>query len=148
MATIHEILYESDDFSSLDFAAYAERIARTAARAADSECSLDLRLESVRIGLERAVPCGLILSEALSNAIRHGRSEDGKARISLRLAEEESRVVIEVADSGPGFPPDFGEGAGRAIGRILMLGLAEQARGEISFENDGGARVRLVLGRA
>jgi two-component sensor histidine kinase len=145
MAMIHQILYESGDFSSLDFSAYAERIARIAANAAEVECSLDLRLEPIRIGLEQAVPCGLIICEALTNSTKYGRGEDGRVRISIRLAREEGRPVMEIADSGPGFPPDFGNGDGNEVGRSLMIGLADQARGEIHFENRGGAVVRLRL---
>jgi len=147
MATIHEILYESGDFSSLDFAAYTERIARTAAQTADVRCSLDLNLEPLHIGLEQAVPCGLIISEALTNALKYGRDGEGRVRVSMRLAGEKERIVVEVSDSGPGFPPDFEKPGGRGLGRTLMVSLAEQARGEIHFENRGGASVRLVVRR-
>jgi two-component system, sensor histidine kinase PdtaS len=147
MATIHEILYESGDFSALDFSTYIERIARDAARSSGLEASLDLRLQPVSLTLEQAMPCGIIVNEALTNSFKYGRDREGRARIALSLALEDDEVVVEIADSGPGFPPGFaGERDGR-LGRTLMTALAEQMHGAISFENRGGAVVRLVLDR-
>jgi two-component sensor histidine kinase len=148
MATIHEMLYESGDFSSLDFSAYAERIARSAARASNAESSLDLRLSPVALALEQAMPCGIIINEALTNSFKYGRGEDGRVRITLRLTTEDSRIVVEVADSGPGFPLGFAEADGGGLGHTLMAALAQQLQSEIRFENDGGARVRLILNRS
>jgi two-component system, sensor histidine kinase PdtaS len=147
MATIHEMLYESGDFSSLDFSAYAKKIARNAARSsgAKSSLDLDLRLAPIALALEQAMPCGLIINEALTNSLKHGRAEDGRVRITMRLAWEGKRIVVDVADAGPGFPPDFAEARGGGLGRTLMASLAEQIQGEIHFENRGGAHVRLVF---
>jgi two-component sensor histidine kinase len=148
MAAIHEMLYESGDFSSLDFSAYAERIARSAARASGAASSLDLRLPPVSLALEQAMPCGIIINEALTNSFKYGREEDGRVRIRMSLAFEGPKIVVEVADSGPGFPPGFAEAQGGGLGRSLMAALAEQLQGAIRFENRGGALVTLVLDRA
>jgi two-component sensor histidine kinase len=145
MATIHEMLYESGDFSSLDFSAYAKRIARNAARFSGAKSSLDLRLAPIALALEQAMPCGLIINEALTNSLKHGRAEDGRVRITMGLAWEGKRIVVDVADAGPGFPPDFAEAQGGGLGRTLMSSLAEQIQGEIHFENRGGAHVRLIF---
>ena len=146
MATIHEILYESGDFSTLDFPAYAERIVKSAAQASAARCDLDLRLAPLRVGLDQAMPCGLILSESLTNSFKYGRSPDGRVRIRLLLREEGQGIFMEVADSGPGFPVAFLEGTGlQGLGRTLMLSLAEQAQGEIRFCNESGAVLRLTL---
>jgi two-component sensor histidine kinase len=148
MATIHEMLYESGDFSALDFSAYAERIARSAARASSVESSLDLHLSPVALALEQAMPCGMIINEALTNSFKHGRGTDGRVKITMRTAFEGPKIVVEVADSGPGFPPNFAAERGAGLGHTLMTALASQLQGEIHFENSRGARVRLVLDRA
>lgn len=145
MAMVHEILYQNGDFSALDFSAYAERIARNAARASEAESDLDLRLAKVILPLDQAVPCGLILNEALTNSFKYGRGKDGSARISMRLEASGSRVKMEVGDGGPGFPPGFSGSKG--LGHTLMTSLAEQILGRISFENHGGAFVSLELER-
>jgi two-component sensor histidine kinase len=148
MATVHEIIYESGDFSAIDFSTYARRIANNAARASNVESSLDLRLEPIAISLDKAIPCGLIINEALTNSFKYGREEDGKVRLSLLLARKGSGLVVEIADSGPGFPPGFIMAEGRGLGCALMASLAGQVQGEIFFENKGGAHVRLVLDEA
>jgi two-component sensor histidine kinase len=146
MAMVHEMLYENGDFSALDFSAYAERIARSAARSSESDPDLDLSLARVLLPLDQAVPCGLILNEALTNSFKYGRGEDGSARVSMRLEAEGARMRMEIGDKGPGFPPGFAESGG--LGHTLMASLAAQIQGEIRFENRGGALVSLELERA
>jgi two-component system, sensor histidine kinase PdtaS len=145
MATVHEILYESGDFSSIDFSTYLERIAKNAARASNVESNLVFRLEPIVIALDLAIPCGLILNEALTNSFKYGKGGDGTVRLSILLAREGSKIVVEVADSGPGFPPGFAMAEGRGLGCALMASLAGQIEGDVSFENEDGAHVRLAL---
>jgi two-component sensor histidine kinase len=147
MAMVHEMLYEGGDFSALDFSDYAERIARNLLQPDGERCVLSLDLAPLRIGIDQAVPCGLIITEALMNCMKHGRDADGRLRVSMRLADEGLCQVLEIADEGPGFPPSFSSGEGGKFGRILMTSLAEQALGEIRFSNRDGAVLRLVLGK-
>jgi Signal transduction histidine kinase len=154
MAMVHEILYESDNLSSLDFADYIRRIGNNVINPDGRRAILELELEPLQIELDRAMPCGLIVTEALINALKHGRGEDGCARVSVSLAGGRDGAVLEIADGGRGFP-SAGPERDSSFGMSLMSALAFQAGGEISFENrsaeggskgeTGGARVRLVL---
>jgi two-component sensor histidine kinase len=148
MAMVHEMLYESSDFSALDFSEYVERIAKSIVQPDSEFRELFLRLNQVHIGIDQAVPCGLIITEALLNALKYGRDEQGKLRVTISLSVEDICVVLEISDSGPGFPPGFPEGGGKKFGHVLMTSLASQAIGEIHFENRGGAMVRLVIARS
>lgn len=144
MAMVHELLYESDDLASVDFAAYLRRISSAIVAPEGAGASLELRLEPCSLELDRALPCGLIVTEALMNALKYGRGSDGIARITVALAVGEPELVLEIADRGAGFPQDS-EAVGRRFGRFLMATLAEQAGCGIAFENRDGARVRLDL---
>lgn len=152
MAEVHELLYESGDFSRVDFARYAERLVASAAEAAGMGARVDLRLEPLSLSLDQAIPCGLFLNEALTNAFKYGTEAEGEGRISVSMGSSGSSARLEVSDGGPGFPADlvFPGGAasrpqagGRGLGLMLMETLAGQLKGEISASSAGGARLVL-----
>ncbi len=158
MAEVHELLYESGDFSRVDFARYAERLVVSAAEAAGMGARVDLRLEPLSLSLDQAIPCGLFLNEALTNAFKYGTEAEGEGRISVSLGSSGSAARLEVSDGGPGFPDDvFFPGAvsfpgaaasrpsesGRGLGLMLMETLAGQLKGEISASSSDGARLVL-----
>jgi two-component sensor histidine kinase len=124
---------------------YVERISRSIVLPDRESRELSLRLNKVHIGIAQTVPCGLIITEALLNALKYGRDERGKLSITINLAVEAICVVLEISDSGPGFPPGFPEGDGKRFGYILMTSLASQARGEIHFENRGATFAECLI---
>lgn len=79
--------------------------------------------------IDKAGPCALLVGEAPTNAITHGKGPDGRSSIRLRLHEEDSCVEIEIADSGSGFRPELRELEGHGIGLTQMEALAEQVQG-------------------
>ena len=88
LANIHEIVYSTRDFAGLDFATYMESIARETAYSMSAEpISLELRLQEVRMDLDTAIPCGLLVNEAMTNIAKHayprGWQGPRKARLSL-----------------------------------------------------------------
>ncbi|MBL8965807.1 MAG: cache domain-containing protein [Spirochaetaceae bacterium] len=162
MAAVHELLYESGDFSAVDFSAYAERLVSSAASAAGRGFRVDLELDHLRLGLDQAIPCGLFLNEALTNAFKYGASSSGSDRITVRLGSSGSLVRLEIRDRGPGFPAEFLErrrggpgGAGATLsadsdgesesglGFLLMDSLASQLRGSLVVSNAEGASLVL-----
>jgi PAS domain S-box-containing protein len=114
----------------------------------DMELSLDVRLDSLLLGLDAATPLGLVLNEALANAFRHARppacetgGEGGRAgRVRIEAwREADGNVVIEVRDDGPGLPPGLDLERPAGLGMKLMAGLVrQQLRGELAIERGGG----------
>jgi PAS domain S-box-containing protein len=151
MALVHERLYRSRGTAQVDLAEYIRELAAELLRnyttsAIDARLVFDL--VPTPLDLDRAVPCGLILNEIISNALRHAfpNRVAGTIRISLRACPEGFR--LSVIDDGVGLPAEH-ISASRSLGMLLMTLLATQLRGRIEFHAaHPGTEVRLVVGES
>jgi PAS domain S-box-containing protein len=150
MALVHERLYRSEDLASVDFGEYAEELANQLLRnSAPAAATIRLRLDldNVPLGIDRAIPCGLILTELISNALKHafpdGRS--GEIRVALRRIDSDG-LVLSVADDGVGLPDEVTLQTRRSLGMRLVESLARQVDGELErIRRDPGTEMRLTL---
>jgi two-component sensor histidine kinase len=142
MSLIHERIYHSESLSEVDFAGYIQALAERlfGAYCVDpARIRLETDLEAVAIGLDQAVPCGLILNELVSNALKHA-FRDGRAgliRISLRRAAQ-GRVSLAIGDNGMGLPEDFHWEKGQSLGLQVVHTLIAQLRAKLDVSNGGG----------
>ncbi|UTH72815.1 sensor histidine kinase [Chromobacterium sp. IIBBL 290-4] len=131
MALIHQLLYERHDFSKVDLGEYLQRFNQLMMSSYGLQAGR-LRVEliapagEVCIELQRATPCGLLINELLTNAIKHAYPE-GQGTIWLRLEREDDKHArLTVADHGVGMPKPAREGATSSLGLQLVPMLAEQ----------------------
>ena len=149
MSIIHETLYQNTDVSSIGFPSYMERIAGNIIQGYQSRTKVELvtDLEDIQAPLDQAIPCGLILNEWVSNAMKYafeGR-ENGTITVRLRAAEvdghpDEEEIQIEVRDDGVGLPEGFDWSGKDSLGLYLVQALSEQLDAELLAESDGGTR--------
>lgn len=149
MSIIHETLYQNTDVSSIGFSSYLTRIAGNIIQSYRSETVVELitELEDIQAPLDQAIPCGLILNEWVSNAMKYafeGR-KSGVITVALRRKEpeafpEEEEIQIEVRDDGVGLPEGFDWSGRDSLGLYLVQALSEQLDGELLAESDGGTR--------
>ena len=149
MSIIHETLYQNTDVSNIGFSAYLTRISGNIIQSYRSSTMVELvtELEDIQAPLDQAIPCGLILNEWVSNAMKYafeGR-EKGTITVALRKLEpedkpEEEEIQIEVRDNGIGLPEGFDWSGRDSLGLYLVQALSEQLDGELLAESDEGAR--------
>ena len=149
MSIIHETLYQNTDVSNIGFSAYLTRIAGNIIQSYRSSTMVELvtELEDIQAPLDQAIPCGLILNEWVSNAMKYafeGR-EKGTITVALRKLEpegkpEEEEIQIEVRDNGIGLPEGFDWSGRDSLGLYLVQALSEQLDGELLAESDEGSR--------
>ena len=141
MALIHEQLYLSRDFGEIDLKAYLEqfvpRLVTTYKGGRD--VSLDLDLPSVSLGLDKAIPFGLIMNELVTNAIKHGLKGRDKGEVRVSLGLEDGHLVVTVGDDGPGLPQGFDITGTLTMGLQIVTLLTDQLRGKLTFESARGA---------
>lgn len=154
MALVHELLYRSQNLAEIDFAEYAiglaEQLIRTYCLPA-GRVRLAARTHPVRMTIDQAVPCGLILNELVTNALKHAFTNGATGTLELRLARREGCIELVVADDGVGLPADFdAEASGtRSFGMRLMRSLARQIDGHFELaRRDRGSLARLTLPEA
>ena len=133
MALIHEKLYQSADFSNIDFADYIESLARNLfhSYAANPE-QIRLTIEvDVELDIDHAIPCGLIVNELLSNSLKHAFPEDRAGTVLLRFHQQDHQFVLLFADDGIGLPADMDFRNTESLGLQLVTTLTSQIGGTI-----------------
>ena len=135
MALIHEKLYESGGLAKLNFADYVASLMQSiwsAHGVVGARVKLHLEVEPVAVSVATAVPCGLILNELVSNALKHAFPSDGGA-VTVGLTREPAtgRLRLRVADNGVGLPADLDWRRARSLGLRLVQMLARQLEGSI-----------------
>ena len=140
MAMIHEHLYHENDMSSIDLAKYVEDLAAHVFSTCTQEQSIRYRVEatSTPVGLDKAVPCGLILNELMTNALKYAYPE-GTGEVLVHVSSEAGWVSFKVSDQGVGLPAGFDAQACTTLGMTLVDALVGQLDGELHINSLAGA---------
>lgn len=148
IALLHESLHDTRDSGAVDLDLYARSLVDSLVRVAGASVRVVVQVSGVRLSLDQALPCGLILSELVTNALKHAWRGDaalpGGMSVSVCAECVGDDVVLDVSDNGAGFPETLRE---HSLGLHLVRTLARQLRGQVTFESAGGARVRVVFPR-
>jgi two-component sensor histidine kinase len=142
MAFVHQQLYGTHDLDHVDVATYAATLCRSLQESLAPDAEVTLRLRDVQVGIDQAIPVGLILNELITNALKHGRRADGGCALTVEIEPVGPGLRLAVADDGPGFAAPPGPGT---LGVQLIQGLARQLRGSVTFSDGPGARVTLTV---
>lgn len=150
MALVHEQLYQSGDLVRIEFVSYARQLMTHLSEHHGHRKGISLRMQidDVRVGIETAVPLGLIINELVSNAYKHAFVDRDEGEILVRLSRVgEAQLELDVSDSGRGWPPESHSSSTRSLGMRLLHALSEQLGGSTRFENgvNGGARFVLLF---
>jgi two-component sensor histidine kinase len=148
MALVHEQLYRSGDLAHVDLAKYLDVLAQQVIRYfGHGDYRVEVKVdEAIRVvGVDHAIPIGLIVNELIANAVQHGFAarRTGLVRVELTSTREGRRLTI--SDDGAGVPGNVDIEASDSLGLKLVLALAEQLGGRFEMTNDGGTKCVLHL---
>lgn len=139
MALIHEKLYQSSDFSRIPFYEYVRSLSSTVFRTAGispGRVSLTLSVQQILLRVDRAIPCGLLLNELLSNALKHGFPNDRAGFVEIVLRQDGNRMTLGVLNDGAPLPPNFDIESKSSLGVQLVSTLAAQLDGQLRVESE------------
>jgi PAS domain S-box-containing protein len=152
MALIHERLYRSNDLGSIDFGAYLSDLAGSliqAYRRQAQNTRLEVDADPVMLDIDTAIPCGLIVNELVSNALKHafpdGRS--GTIAIELRDAVDSGPYRLIVQDDGIGIAADRIDQFTSSLGLQLVHSLTNQLDGSVDLQCSSGTRLEIQFAR-
>lgn len=146
MALVHEKLYRSGDLSQIDFHEYLNSVAKELSRSLHREgITLRVEAENIMLGIDVAVPCGLIANELVSNALKHAfaRREHGTVVVSFKRLNA-TTLQLDVRDDGIGFPRGSDYRTMTSMGMNIIRTLTEQISGTLMFDGTAGARFSIV----
>ncbi len=147
MALIHERLYQSEDFMDVDFRGYVQSLVDSLLRsytAVRGRIQLKITIEDVALGMDKAIPCGLLINEAISNALKHAFPEQtGEIRIDFRPVEGDL-FELTINDNGIGLSEEIDFDAADSMGLTLikLLGV-DQLDGSIELNRQEGTTIRV-----
>jgi two-component sensor histidine kinase len=139
---VHESLYQSKDLARINFSDYIEKLAVhifSAYRTETSAVRLKLEVKDIHININKAIPCGLIISELVSNSLKHGfpGGKDGEIEIRMNMDVDE-KYTLAVRDTGIGFPKGLDFRKTESLGMQIISSLVGQLGGTIELKRDKG----------
>lgn len=143
MALIHQTLYQSHDFAKVDFGVFLDTLmSHQQSSYGRSDLSLSSRSDTVRLAIDRAIPCGLIVNELVTNALKHAFPDHrpGSVLVEMRLLEGD-RVEVAVSDDGVGIPESVNLKALTSLGMQLVQVLSEQLHAELTIQRRNPTRI-------
>jgi PAS domain S-box-containing protein len=152
MALIHEKLYQSQNLARIDFAGYIRDLIYRLFRSYEADSGkIDLKMDvkDVSLGVDIAVPCGLIVNELISNCLKHAFPDGKKGEIRVGLQSiNMNEVELKVSDNGVGLPDDFDFRESKSLGMQLVNILAEdQLGGMIELNRTEGTEFKIKFKR-
>jgi PAS domain S-box-containing protein len=145
MALIHEGLYLSRDFARVEFSDYIARLIThlfAIYKIEFSRIRYSVDAAAIRVDINRAIPCGLIINELITNVIKHAFPEDREGAILVRMRQVQGdKYELIVKDNGVGLPEGFDPARKGALGLQIVSDLVKQLDGSIELRRDAGTEI-------
>jgi len=150
MALLHERFYQSQDLTHINFSEYIRTLADDLFKAYKIDLeriSIVAEVEDIVLNVDKVIPCGLIINELISNALKYGfpkiRTDKGQIKVTLRKING-NEIELAVMDNGVGLPEDFDIEKNQSLGLKLVTMLAEgQLGGKLKVNGKCGAKFQI-----
>lgn len=145
MAMVHESLYLSENFASINMFHYINKLVRGLQSTYQMGASLQFEVnsEEIELEIEMAIPVGLIINELVTNSIKHGFSPDKKGKIAVIFKKTGPDYNLTVKDNGKGLPCDLNFADSLSLGMELVQALTDQLEGVLKYNGDNGTCVKI-----
>ena len=148
LAMIHEKLYLSKDLTKINFADYIQSVISNlfySYNIKKDHIKPVLKIKDVNLNIETAIPCGLIITELISNCLKYAfpNQMNGKIIISLKPLEDKFELII--TDNGIGLPENININKIKTLGLLLVKSLTEQIDGTISINRKNGTQFKIIF---
>ncbi len=143
LALVHEKLYRSPNMAEIDLADYVESLVReivTSFHLKQKDVSVKVDVGTFSLGLDQLIPCGLIINELVSNAMKYAFGQTESPEMSVSFHKDAGGIcTLILRDNGVGLPDSFEVGQTQSLGLQIVSTLTEQLGGTLRIERDGGA---------
>jgi PAS domain S-box-containing protein len=152
MALVHERLYRSDDLASIDFKAYVNALVKDLFRSYknnNGNVKFNVAVKNVSLGIDYAIPCGLIISELVSNSLKYAFPKDfnnsKQNEINIKLCSRgKNEIELTVSDNGVGIPPDLNYKKTKSLGlHLVNLLVEDQFQGNLKLSRAKGTNFQI-----
>jgi PAS domain S-box-containing protein len=143
MAMAHEQLYRSKNLSDIDLKEYVHSLVthvRQTFMPPGACVNCDVHVDVVDLDIEKVIPCGLLITELLSNALKHAFSDGRCGTIKIDVYRQKGRIFLSVSDDGIGLPDGFDYRNANTLGLQLVMALVGQLDGTLTVKSRNGTR--------
>jgi len=149
MALIHQLLYQSEMFTSIDFPKYLEQLMASLQSAygkPGKNIQYIIRAEHIKIDIDTAIPLGLITNELATNAYKYAFADSADGKIAIDFCRTaDHKVLLRVSDNGKGLPQGFDIGNSPTLGLKLVKILTKQIRAKLDYSTNNGTAFNVVF---
>lgn len=141
MALVHEQLYRSNDFSSIRIKNFVANLIQELGNVFQiyPRIKITTKVSDITLGIDYAIPCGLILNELITNSIKHAFPNDREGLISIQFTKQKNKsYLLKISDNGIGLPNNFNMEEADSLGMRMVNLLVEQLEGTIETKNING----------
>jgi len=148
MALIHRKLYKTDNHRTIELREYIQEIVNFLAHAHGFEHNTfraEVEVPVLHLDVDKAIPSGLILNELISNAFKHAFPKLTDPVLSIRASITNSRLLLVVADNGPGLPANSGTNPSESFGLKIVASMLRELKGNFQVNNANGTEYKIDL---
>lgn len=143
MSYIHENLYQTNDFSKVNFGEYIKNLSSNLLLTylqPGKKVNLKIDVEDVFFNLDLAIPCGLIINELLTNALKYAFPENRSGDIEIVMKKSGQNILLSIADNGVGMDKKINIEKTETLGLQLVSSLASQIDATVQLELKKGTK--------
>lgn len=147
MALVHEQLYLSKDLAQIDSSTYIKDLASNLFNSYNinlDAVQLNLNVNQILLSVDTAIPCGLIINELISNALKYAFSLGQSGEIKIKFySHQQGQLTLIVSDNGIGLPKDFDWQNSESLGLQIVAALTNQLEGELEINKTNGTEFKI-----
>jgi two-component sensor histidine kinase/PAS domain-containing protein len=140
MAMIHENLYQSNNLAKIEVPDYVKKLTNNliCSYGVEQDVKIHLNIDKVSLKIDTAIPCGLIINELISNALKHAFIKHSRGDIYVNFLDlKNGKYSLSISDTGVGFSKNIEFYKNQSLGLQLVWNLVEQLEGNITFTQIG-----------
>lgn len=138
IALMHKGLYQDDNYNSVHLKSYVNELIdnqKTLSNSSELKLDFKVKIDPIDLDIDKSVPVGLILSELISNSLKHAFKGLHQGIISISIIEQDGTIILDYSDNGIGLPEDFNIEHQESLGFTLISALTDQLNGTMTFES-------------
>lgn len=149
IALIHEKLYRTENLAQVDFSEYISGVMSNLLSSYNTQSkniTLEIKLDPIFLDIDRAISCGMIINELVSNSLKYAFPTTEMGQIQVRFqADEQFNITLIVNDDGVGLAPDFDLSQADSLGLQLVQDFVEQLKGTIQINCSHGTEFSITF---
>jgi two-component sensor histidine kinase len=149
MALIHQLLYQSDRFTNIDFPKYLEQLMSSLHNTyckPGRKILHSIEADKINLDVDTAIPLGLIINELATNAYKYAFTDHSEGRIEIEFRKNpDHQIMLRISDNGTGLPAGIDPGNSPSLGLKLVNILAKQIMAKLNFSNESGTTIKIFF---